>query len=538
MKKTLVILVCLGFMMFGLPRQSLTFQPQTFGDGKEITVWGFLRNNTGMFLEDQPWYVKNGNQLATERTWFRTYVDLKMSDQFKLYGAMQFVYEPRYPIERGSPNSDKDGFETYSEYKKLSDVLREAYVEWVSLSKKNSIRLGRQIAIWGESLTTRVGDVIHPDDMRFTFAFANLEDTRIPQYMIRGIHDIDSLSSSFEWIASFPVVGKEYLVTRLPNQPASASGDPGQRFAAYPESRFMPPDAVGNPGLGGAFTDPRVVVGPPMSRDWSYRNLPPIPGNKWIPAFTPYVDEDYPTEFDKTRFGFRTGTMTGGAQFGVLYFHTQEYNSVMKMGSILVPSPAAGRPGIRNYTLTHPDIDIIGVYANKQLPWPGIIRGEAIYVPNKPFGSLDPGVSSGVTRKEYYKYMIAYDLNGFLYFDWHKTAAFDVTLEHVGEYIPQNTDLMYLPGHAATLKQWNPSFTVRISTNWLYNVIATDLVAGYIGFGNSGLIIPTVKWMPKWWNSKFSAELKYINIFGDNDYEGLGIFRQKDMVVLTTQFTF
>jgi hypothetical protein len=50
--------------------------------------------------------------------------------------------------------------------------------------------------------------------------------------------------------------------------------------------------------------------------------------------------------------------------------------------------------------------------------------------------------------------------------------------------------------------------------------------------------MPVVKWLPSWWDKAFSAELRYINIFGDNDYEGLGIFRQKDMVVLTTQINF
>ena len=50
--------------------------------------------------------------------------------------------------------------------------------------------------------------------------------------------------------------------------------------------------------------------------------------------------------------------------------------------------------------------------------------------------------------------------------------------------------------------------------------------------------MPLIKWMPAWKNKAFSAELRYIGIFGDNDYEDLGMFRQKDMVVLTTQLNF
>jgi hypothetical protein len=239
------------------------------------------------------------------------------------------------------------------------------------------------------------------------------------------------------------------------------------------------------------------------------------------------------------RGGFRTNTILSGWNFGFSYFHTQEYNPVVKRGDFtgaLIPTGPPPAPVLpqREYIITYPNKDIIGGYLNKQLPWPGVIRAEVIYVPNQPFNTFDTRDFDAIVRRDYVKYMIAYDLNSFLYFQWHKTAPFDISFEHVGEVIPHNKNLQYSI-YDTELKQWNPSFNMRISTNWLYNLISTELIVGYIPWGHSGLIMPAIKYMPTWGNKALSFELKYIGIYGKK-FEGLGILRSKDMIVLTTQF--
>ena len=145
-KKTQVLgVIGLLALVLLIPRPSLAFDKITFGDNQELTIYGWLRNNTGVFLEKQP-FQQNDDRLATERTWLRTYADWKISDQFKFWTAIQFAYEPWYAVEDGSVS--KKGGEEYSEYKNLNDVIREAYFEW-SPNKKNNIKIGRQIAIWG-----------------------------------------------------------------------------------------------------------------------------------------------------------------------------------------------------------------------------------------------------------------------------------------------------------------------------------------------------------------------------------------------------
>lgn len=480
---------------------------QTAYAAEGLTVYGFLRNNTGKFFNAQP-YQENNDRLSTERTWLRTYVDWQPSDQFKVWMNVQFAYEPEYKVEEGSV-SKPDGKE-YSEYKDINDVLREAYIEWSPI-KTLDIKLGRQIVIWGESLTDQVGDVVQPIDQRFALAFTNWEDTRIPQWMIRSIHDISSLSSSFEWIVNPLLTSEKYRVNRnaeyamqvFPHGGAPY-WEPGQRFGMYPEDRTI--------------TLPTNVLHGEVPTGFA---------------------EVYPDTWDDMRYGFRTSTIAGGYTFGVSYWHTNNYTPLVKRGAVVghIPVNPFFSLNVRNYSLVHPKMDIYGAYMNKQLPWPGIIRAEAIYSPNKPFNTFDATDADAMVTRAYYKYAIAYDLTGYLYFPWHNTAPFDITVEHVGEVIPDNKNLAYII-YGTEQKSFVARYNTRISTNWLYDRIETELIVSYWPWARSGLLMPAVTWKPGWMNRKFSAQLKYINVYGNSHYEGLGFLGTKDMIVLTSQFNF
>jgi hypothetical protein len=541
-QKLIFMVVCLGVMTLLVPSYSAALSAIKLGEETELNIYGWVRNNVGMFLENpQPW-AKDSNDLATARTWLRGYLDFKINNQLRFWSAIQFVYEPEYDIEEGASTGlsryagrpiKEDGKE-YSEYKNMNDVFREAYLEWRPF-KSTSFKIGRQIAIWGEALTTRVGDVVQPEDSRFTLAFANLEDTRIPQWMIRGIHDFPAINSTFEWILNPNLVQGRYTVNRTAKFATPVAGIAPERFAIDVETRFRPPVSVTNPAFGGPFAIPGVVITNPVSRDWVFN--PFVPGTHLAPTTGTLIREEYPSGWKSLRGGFRTNTTLGGYNFGISYFHTQNYDPLLKRGPIIpgLFSVTTGLP-VRYYPLVHPNIDIIGAYMNKQLSptLPGILRADVIYIPNKPFGTQDLRDTDAIVRRDYIKYMIAYDLSSFLYFPWHKTASFDITFEHVGEVIPDNKNVQYII-YDTTVRQWNPSFNMRISTNWLYNLIYTDLTFGYMPWGKSGLIMPSIKYMPSWMNNAFSFELKYIGIFGDK-FKGLGILRSKDMVVFTTQF--
>ncbi|MBW2370630.1 MAG: hypothetical protein JRH15_22390 [Deltaproteobacteria bacterium] len=535
-RQTLIFtLVLAGFMILLIPAQSIAFDEITWGDDQSATFYGFFRNNLGMFLEDHS-YVQDDDKLATVRTWLRVYADIRFSESLSLFAAGQLIYEPEYDSEKGSPS--RENGEEYSEYDEIDDVLRELYIDWRP-SSSHGIRIGRQIVIWGESLTDRVGDVIHPDDRRYTFAFANLEDTRIPSWMIKGIHDVPKIQTSIEWLVNPNMTSKEeYRVNRDGAPAVPLAGSAGQRFGPHTEDRWLPPITATNPILGPPFSNPGVVIWPPMSSDWIF--LPAgvmFPGSPagYVPTALPHLTTEYPDEGD-IRFGARTNTFLGGFEFGFSFFHTQNYDPVIRKGGFSgAVDPFLHLP-FRDYTFIYPDIDIIGAYMNKDLPV-GVLRTEMIYIPNKPYNTFDPADSDAIVERDYVKYMVGWDINGFFYFDWHKSAPFDVTFEHVGEWVPDNDNLKYIL-YATEMRKFVPRFNCRVSTNWLYNKVATEIIVSYGPMDQDGLIMPAIKYMPAWGNENVSFELKYVGIFGDSNYEGLGILKEKDLIVLTTQISF
>jgi hypothetical protein len=496
------IVFLMAILIVSIACNSWAFEPVEWCD-TQLSFYGFVRNNTGFFLQNQP-FSKNSDDLATERTWLRGYLDWKFTEALRAGFVAQFAYEPQYAVEDhsagastatlpvGPSNLTKPYGREYSEYNNVNDVLREAYIDW-KLSSTDTIKIGRQIAIWGEALTDRVGDVVQPDDDRYTLAFANLEDTRIPQWMIRGIHSIPPLNSSLEYIINPNLVGEEYRVTRVSQFGVVPLGLAGQRFSIAPST-------------GPFFWPGKIPQG---------------------------FYEVYPQTSDM-RGGFRTSTYLAGYEFGVSYFHTQEYNPVGRYGTSI---PFAPGLAFLNTTLVHPDKDIIGAYMDKQLTSiPGVVRTEGIYVPNQPFDVFDYWAHpNGIDTRDYIKYALAYDLNGYFYFPWHPDSSFDFTLEHVGEVIPNNKYVQY-GIYDTEQKIFNPRLNGRVGTNWLYNEFGTEVIFSYFPWGNSGLIMPDITYMPPWCNGAFSAKLQYIKVYGDNTVEGMGILRAKQMLVLTTQF--
>lgn len=575
MKRLFLVLACLGFMMVLVPLQGRAFDTVTLSNGTEVTIWGHLRNNTGMFTQNpNPWGPtegQSGNQLATERTWLRMNGDVKFNEQFRFYLVGQLAYEPWLRVERGA-NVKKNGKE-YSEYKNLNDVLRETYFEWKP-NKQNLIKIGRMNVIWGETITGRVGDVINPMDIRWALPMSAeaTDDLRIPQYMFRGFHDVDSLSSSLEWIVSPIITSPEWRVTRAADQTANLlAGTAGQRFSPAPALNFYAGRSLCNAAIGGPFSDPNACVASPMNGAWSYNpemfggngwgpatfitKAPPGPGN-WadvVSEGTPYVRTKYPDGIDDTRYGFRTSTTLNGYNFGLIYYHRQVFEPIMRRQGVIktVRIPDAIAPGIdsvtltRRYSVEYPDIDNIGLYMNKQLPWPGVIRTEAMYTPNMPFNRFVPTASpysgeSGVVKRDDFKYLFAYDLMGFLYFDWHKTAPFDITFEHVGEWIPNARELQnfVITLYGTKIPTYRAQFTMNIRTNWLYNKIETGLVAGYQTWGDAWMLQPSVKWLPGWMNKRFTAELRYLYLDGHRDKDVFGIWKDKSFIQLQTQINF
>ena len=509
MIKAVLIFIAAGILSFIWISPSAALGTQQTSGGTTYTIYGWLRNNAAIFT-DRIDYRQDGNDLAAMRTWLRAYFDVAYSEKVTLWAAVQFAHEPWYDVETGSA-SERSGHE-YSEWWNINDVLRECYINWMP-STNFGVKIGRQIVIWGEAMTSRVGDVVHPDDSRYAFGFANLDDARIPMWMIRASHFFPSLDLEFEWLVSPNLTGKEWRVGRSGSfaTPTGTPGvyNPGQRFGIHPEDR-----PFGAPG--------RLVT--PIERDTITYG-----------AGIPNMISDYPqNSIDDLRYGFRGTSFIRNALVSFMYYHTQTYSPAIEVGPLTAVVPLF--PGFslayRDYYMRYPDIDILGVSMNMDLPV-GLVRAEATWTPEQPYPT-DTTIAKGFDERDFIKYMLAWDLK-FLP-SWHNYSPFDVTLEHVGEWIPDNDNLLFAV-YGTPMASYNPSFNMRIATDWI-NLWTTQVIFSINPRNKGGLFMPSVTFKPRWLNSAFSFELKYIRIFADSSYDGIGLLEQKDMLLLTTQFNF
>jgi hypothetical protein len=137
------------------------------------------------------------------------------------------------------------------------------------------------------------------------------------------------------------------------------------------------------PGIG--QTTQRLGLRPD---ERTYMLSPLVPGTAKYPTalnlaygIPGVVETEYPdNSLDDLRYGFRVSKYIAKSMFYLSYFHTQNY----------LPSPEVTLTGPINYNinLVYPDEDIFGLSMNTEMP-KGMIRAEAIYVPNRTFAVWD-----------------------------------------------------------------------------------------------------------------------------------------------------
>jgi hypothetical protein len=508
--------VAVCFMVLALtPVPGSAFDTVKWGDGQEFTVYGFLRNNLGYFTEARIPGSENGNEFAACRTVLRTYLENRFSDKFRVWVTLNFSHEPWYEVEDGTESSRTvytqdvlEGGKEYSEYDNINDVVKEAYFEFKP-NFNNTFKVGRQIAIWGEGIVGSPNDVVQPSDGRFGFVSTSIEESRIPQWMIRGLQSAPSISTTFDWIVGYNLVGQNYSVNR--------TAKTGQRFGIYPPT-----------------------------------SLPPPVGDGWWPGLPATMTTDYPEHsVDDLRYGLR---IINGAfkniQFGGIYFHYQNYSPIFNWNSaspsLLIPTPGGVVfvPPLADVTQMYPEIDVVGMFMNKQLTMvPGVLKAEAAWTPNQPFNYFvtQPQVAGGDrgwTRRDQVKYLIGWDITNYFYYSWHKDAAFDLRLEHTGTWVPNASDLVSIIIYNEKLPSYSAGFSAMLSTSWLYNRFTTQILGTFNTFGNSGLLVPSVGYNAPWYNNMFTFTLQYTKFYSDSYEQGIGLFRSRDLLQFTSQMNF
>ncbi len=544
-----------------------------------LHVSGFLSQTWGMWQNPSTLreYTTSRNNLATSRTWLQVDENLRINDNNNLFMREWFVYEPPYAFNSAN-GFGKYANEFYNQY-----TVRDAW--WENKTGPLTTYVGNQIVVWGQSLAFRVGDVVNPQDTTWAFGFANLEQSRIPQWMIHPILNLPQMgpfSSNFVEGILLPRLQPmwnscDYADHRYDGEcnvnagsvnngfPAGVGFDPTGRFGAHLSNSgaFYPGRtavAYGSiyPPYGQPVQNGRLI-GAPLDNEFFYcsnlgsasQPFNPVPkglqrnckflgsgaavdvGQWKIPASTVSNWEE----------GIRFHTLVGSSELTAFYFNAwnlypntfwQQYtnqfrarfNPMQKVGvtwDAPLPVPAA-----------------VGEYL------PLVARAETVYTNHESVLSFDPiAHPNGVRYTDMLSWMGALDIDQ-AYAPWlTKTGNLSANLEVYDEIALDSSGSMF-----ETFGPWtgggivnttniknNVSTLFNIGTSFWWNDIEPTWTMVFNPKGRTFLLFPSVVLNPPW-TKKYFMKLQAIEILGGDRNAQQAGGALKGQSLLTAQFQY
>jgi hypothetical protein len=570
--------------------------PQASGAAAEnswlsgLHVSGYLSQQFGMWqnptgLRD---YSPSRNNLSVSRTLLQVDENYQLNDTNNFFAREWFVYEPPYSFDSAnnaawsaaSPNHSSFGHFMNGYYNNYQ--VRDAW--WETKVGPLTLYTGNQIAVWGQSLAFRVGDVVNPTDTCWAFGFANLEQSRVPQWMVHPILNLPEygpFQSNFlegiwqpGWSPNYwpeqtsdpygKYIGEGAKAGRaLPCLP-SASHGPSARFDVHYTHQFV----FGLTGLTSSTspTAPSTLFSNPLGPEvWLCKQFLTAPGTNPEPKslqnrfncnlglsknnnpYSPIGDHTLidigvwnipgyqPQNWNE---GLRYHTLVGPAELTAFY-----YNDVMNGGS---PGAAIWTPMTNLFQYTYQDIQEMGATADGPLPMPSAVgeylplvsRAEMVYENHAPFSNMGAMQFSDIAYTDLVRWMVALDIDQ-AYAPWlTSTGNLSANVE-VFDQIMMDHRKSFTLGNAV---DFNPpkndvSVLLNLGTSWLWNDVAPTFTGIYQPTGNNMAIFPQVILNPPW-TKKYFMTVQAIELLGGNRMSGVGLFKGQSMILTTFQYNF
>jgi hypothetical protein len=497
-----------------------------------LSVSGFISNTTGMWANSsalrnfgRPAGEHHGsNSLSVERNWIQIDTNYVLDGDNKFFLRVWGVYEPPYPWEdhdlEGPDNAyDRSQPDFYNRY----DV-RDAF--WKNTTGPVTLFLGRQIVTWGESLSFRVGDVINPQDLSWNFAFANLEQSRLPLWMVHPIVSLPQLGS----------FGSNFIegVWAPAWQPLYTSVD-------YPDRRYVGWHSVAGavnlpPPAGGRFdTYPYPFVIPAMTPAGQQPAFPQIAG-KTFPQDSFRLPSD---TWANSMGGVRLHTIVDNAELTMLYWHGHQLNDT----TFVTGSPATGQ----SFQHRYPDLNDVGVTMNRpiylsgeflsQIPF--VVRTEAVWQDRTPFNTIDVSRPSAVIYSSTLNTLAALDVDN-LATPWlTRTGTLTLNLEWNNYTILSPSKDMVYGEYAERWRHNEESILFSANTSWWWGSLVANPAVIYNPDGNTWELFPSIVLTPPW-TDKYLLMLQYIGILSNDKYSAYagGNFKGKSILLMQFQYNF
>ena len=539
-----------------------------------LTITGLVQNTSGMWVNPHgirtntaPFYAGETatNFLATERSFLQVDTNYDLDSHNHFFLRFWGVYEPQYAYNQDRREVDSQSLNengsrvgcfppgipgvvglTHCTASAAADYynrleFREA---WWRL-KVGPLRLftGRQIVVWGESLAFRIADVVNPQDLSWNFGFANLEQSRIPLWMVHPTLDLPDLGTFTEnffeaiFVPAWQPCYNNWVFADTPDeryQGVADQCDTVSRLDVYGgrfEGNFQTP--FGGPVLAG-----RDAAYPQASV--ASLGLPP---NVVLPNHFPGS-----AFFPNAEYGFRVHSLVDQTwEMTALYWHGHQY---LPAAQLYRARPGLGPDGkpIDGAILYFPQLNDIGLTMNRPINIPGsigeslplVLRSEGVWQDHTPFATRNPGQTSGVKYSGTISTLVALDLDN-MWSPWLTTSGnLTVNLEWNNYTILSPSRFMeYAPLTYQLARHNEESFIFATSTSWWWQSISPQWVMVYNPDGNTFLLFPNVVLTPPWTNRYF-LKFQYIGILSNNiqDDYAAGMFKGKSLVVMQFQWNF
>jgi hypothetical protein len=398
----------------------------------------------------------------------------------------RFLYEGVYDV---GPQAFQDVAERDKEN---IDSFKEAYDLWecyLDLNRGPSFfRMGRQNLAWGETDSFRLLDAINPMDNTFGGPFEDIDDRRIPLWMLRGSYNFGRLGP----IATLMVEG--FWVPGNWDARVAPLAPSGTPYAApEPESPLM---------------KQFITPGKTMSNSrWGARVMGLIANNY------NFSIAHYKTFLDYPALRLAVGDSPLDAAAEVVWQDVQ-----ITGGSL-------------SFWESHTDTIV-----RTEVAW---FWDEAVFIPevNTPLTPLPitipglPGLPANGTipKKNMLKWMIGLDKN-FWIRPLNPTKTFFVSCQYFGTWVDAYDDRMRQPlaiypdqDRYPLVKEVENLFTGAITTDYLHGDLVPT-VAVFYDVRGAWLVSPMVNYIFE----PFRAMIQYTTVMGN--FTGIGAFRDRDQL--------
>jgi hypothetical protein len=448
---------------------------------------------------------------------------LKIRSKYHIVG--RFMYEAVYNV---GPEPFRD---VRDQDKENIDNFKQAYDLWecyLDLSRGPAfIRIGRQNLAWGETDLFRLLDGINPLDNTFGGPFEDLDDRRIPLWMIRGSYGLGRVGpiSSFS-IEGFWVPGN--WDTRV--APFAPPGTP--YFAPFPELLFpmirvnTPAKTMSNSRWGARLQG--ILLRNVNFSVGHYQSFIDAPALKSV------VDESKLVWIGDTSILASMDAMTMEAFFPPVQITGASLSFFESRMDAIVRAEAAW---FWDEPVFIPQINLATIYG-PTLPLPPAlldIAAELLGADPRDLGMdgvpLNPQ-SGEIPKKNIFRYMIGIDKQIWIR-ALNKTNTFMVSLQSFGQWIPDYDDRLAQPVpiypdivRFPALKEYEHTFTALIATMYRNGTLNPQMALAYDVRG-AWLVQPQLMFI----REPFRFMVQYSMIAGN--FTNFGAFRDRDQITFT-----